>query len=623
VPCRDGEEAGEPGGAVLPEIPQHDVVIIGGGGAGLRAAIAAAEAYTDLDIAVVSKVYPMRSHTVSAEGGAAGVIKAGDSLEAHARDTISGSDWLADQDAVEAFVREAPLELLQMEHWGCPWSREPDGSVAVRPFGGMGIERTWFAADKTGFHMLHTLFQTSLKYERIRRYDEWFATRLLVEDGRCQGVTVIEQRTGKVQTVFARAIILCTGGFGRLFPFTTNAAIKTGDGVGLAYRAGVALKDMEFVQYHPTGLPGTGILITEAARGEGGILVNKHGDRYLQQYDLGEPIDIHDPRHPQLRTMELGPRDRLSQAFVKEQDKGNVFEGPYGTYVHLDIRHLGQKRIDQKIPFVRELATNYAGIDPVHEPIPVRPVVHYTMGGIDTDITGATSLPGLYAAGECACVSINGANRLGSNSLPELLVFGARAGREAAEWARDHPTFSAASLEKQAQAEQERIARDFIRNDDGDERISTLRTEMQHTMESGCGIYRTEASLRETTVKLAELRERYERVKLDDHSLSFNTELTAALELGFMLDIAEAVAHSALQRTESRGSHQRTDFPGRDDGAFLKHSLAYSTEGPPRIAYRDVVITRWPPAERVYGRAEHGPADAARGEAERVGGEAP
>ncbi|MQA00362.1 MAG: fumarate reductase (quinol) flavoprotein subunit [Dehalococcoidia bacterium] len=584
------------------EITQHDIVIIGGGGAGLRAAIAVAETYPDLDVGMVSKVYPMRSHTVSAEGGAAGVIKPGDSLEDHIRDTISGSDWLADQDAVEAFVREAPRELTQLEHWGCPWSREPDGSVAVRPFGGMGIQRTWFAADKTGFHMLHTLFQTSLKYARITRYDEWFASRLLVEDGRCQGVVALELRTGEVRGILGKAVILCTGGFGRIFPFTTNAAIKTGDGLGLAYRAGVPLKDMEFVQYHPTGLPGTGILITEAARGEGGILVNKHGDRYLRHYDLGEPLDLGDPRHPLFRTMELGPRDRLSQAFVHEQELGNVFEAPDGAYVHLDIRHLGEKTIDQKIPFVRELAKNYVGIDPVHQPIPVRPVVHYMMGGIDTDLEAATSLPGLFAAGECACVSINGANRLGSNSLPELLVFGARAGRGAAEWAREHPESSRAALEQQADVEEARI-RDFRGGDGGTERIASIRADLQAAMESGCGIYRTEATLRAAAESIAELRERFRSMRLDDHSLAFNTELTGALELDLMIEIAEALVHSALQREESRGSHQRLDFPTRDDERFLKHSLAYRTEGVPRIEHRDVVITRWPPAERVYGRA--------------------
>src|SRR5574341_251755 len=298
------------------DISSHDVLLVGGGGAGLRAAIAVAEVNSKLDVAVVSKVYPMRSHTVSAEGGAAAVIKPGDSLDEHAYDTISGGDWMSDQDAVEAFVNEAPREMLQLEHWGCPWNREADGHIAVRPFGGMKKERTWFAADKTGFHMLHTLFQTSLKYNNVTHFDEWFATKLLVENGRCQGITALELRSGQIRVIAGKAVIICTGGAGRVFPFTTNGAIKTGDGMAMAYRAGVALKDMEFVQYHPTGLPGTGILITEAARSEGGILVNKDGYRYLQDYNLGKPLDVSDPRHPQKSSMELGPRDRLSQAFM-------------------------------------------------------------------------------------------------------------------------------------------------------------------------------------------------------------------------------------------------------------------------------------------------------------------
>ena len=581
--------------------PVHDILIIGGGGAGLRAAIAAAEINPQLDIALVSKVFPMRSHTVAAEGGTAAVIKENDSLEDHINDTITGSDWMADQDAVELFVNEAPAELIQLEHWGCPWSREPDGTVAVRPFGGMRIERTWFAADKTGFHMLHALFQTSLKYTTITRYDEFFATTLLVENGRCQGVTAVELRSGMVQPVLAKAVIMCTGGAGRIFPFTTNGAIKTGDGMALAYRAGVPLKDMEFVQYHPTGLPGTGILITEAARGEGGILVNKDGYRYLQDYDLGKPLDVNDPGHPQKRTMELGPRDKLSQCFVKEHDKGNTMPGAYGDVVYLDIRHLGEQKIDKKIPFVRELSKNYAGIDPVYEPIPVRPVVHYMMGGIHTDLETATPLPGLFAAGECACVSVNGANRLGSNSLTELLVFGARAGRAAAAFAQEQPACDTQALEAQAKDEQARIQKQFINKTDGTERIASLRTEMTATMEAGAGIYRDEASLKETCNKVSELKERFANISLDDHSLTFNTDLTAALELECMLDVAETVAYSALVRTESRGSHQRTDYPKRDDDKFLAHSLAYRTDGPPQIESVDVVITRWPPAERKYG----------------------
>ena len=584
---------------------EHDVIIIGGGGAGLRASIAIAEENRSFSVACVSKVYPMRSHTVTAEGGAAAKIKPNDSLEDHIYDTISGADWLADQDAVEYFVNEAPAEMIQLEHWGCPWSRDPDGSVAVRPFGGMKIERTWFAADKTGFHMLHSLFQTSLKYGNILRYDEHFATRLLIDaDGRCRGCAAIELLTGRVRAILGKAVIICTGGAGRVFPFTTNGSIKTGDGMAMAYRAGVALKDMEFIQYHPTGLPGTGILITEASRGEGGILVNRDGHRYLQDYDLGEALDVTDPRHPQKRAMELGPRDRLSQCFIREMWAGRTIETRDGHVVHLDLRHLGEARIDKRIPFVRELSRNYAGIDPVYKPIPVRPVVHYVMGGIDTDGDSATSVPGLYAAGECACVSINGANRLGSNSLTELLVFGARAGRHAARFAMDNPDYDVPELEAQAEDEGARIRRTWFDSArTGGERIATLRTELHDAMEDGAGIYRDADSLQAACDKVAELRERYGNVTLDDRTHSFNTELTAALELGSMLDVAEAIAHSGLERTESRGSHQRLDHTDRNDDDFLAHSLAYRREdrGPPRIEYGPVTITKWPPGARTYG----------------------
>ena len=581
----------------MTEMPSHDVLLVGGGGAGLRAAIAVSEVSPDLSVAVVSKVYPMRSHTVSAEGGSAAVIKEGDSLDEHAYDTISGGDWMCDQDAVEVFVREAPREMLQLEHWGCPWSREPDGRVAVRPFGGMKKERTWFAADKTGFHMLHALFQTSLKYRSITRYDEWFVTRLLVDDGRVQGVVAIELMTGKVQAITAKAVIICTGGCGKVFPFTTNANIKNGDGMALAYRAGVPLKDMEFVQYHPTGLPFTGILITEASRSEGGFLVNKDGYRYLQDYDLGTP----QPK-PVLRSMELGPRDRLSQAFMKELEKGRTFEGPYGPYVHLDLTHLGKTIIDTKLPFVRELCLKYENIDPVSELIPVRPVVHYMMGGVHTDILGATPLAGLFAAGEAACVSINGANRLGSNSLTELLVFGDRAGRAAAEYALQERPLSP-SIQAQAADEKKRLDREFLRKTGGNEPIAALRSEMQKTMEMSAGIYRTGTLLEEAQANVAELKERFRQVAIQDRSHTFNTELTAALELSYMLDVAEAVVECALHRTESRGAHQRTDFPQRDDERFLAHSLvSHRPDDRPKVEYLPVTITRWPPGERVYGR---------------------
>ena len=581
---------------------QHDVLIVGGGGAGLRAAIAVARDHPDVSVGVISKVYPMRSHTVSAEGGAAAVISPNDSLDDHAYDTISGSDWLADQDAVEVLVEHAHEELLQLEHWGCPWSREPDGRISVRPFGGMKLERTWYAADKTGFHLLHTLFQTSLKYDAITRYDEWFVTDLIVADGRCQGVTAMEIRTGEIQAIGAKSVIMCTGGAGRVYPFTTNGSIKTGDGMALAYRAGVPLKDMEFVQYHPTGLPGTGILITEAARGEGGIMVNNEGRRYLQDYDLGQPLDLTDKNHPQKRTMELGPRDRLSQAFIKEREAGRTFEGPDGDYVHLDIRHLGEPTIDRKIPMVRELAVRYVGIDPVEEPIPVRTVVHYMMGGIDTDTHGATELPGLYAAGECACVSVNGANRLGSNSLTEILVFGVRAAVAAVEYSGEVAPPANKLLETAAGSAEQRLQETLLRSNGGGETVSAIRTALQETLEEGAGIFRDQATLQGTCATIADLKERYAKLSLVDTSRTFNTELVAALELGAMLDVGEAIAHSALARTESRGSHQRTDHPERDDERFLFHSLAHRGEGDPTINYKEVTITRWPPGERVYGR---------------------
>jgi fumarate reductase flavoprotein subunit len=575
----------------------HDIVVVGGGGAGLRAAIAIAETNPQLDVAVVSKVYPMRSHTVSAEGGAAGVIAPDDSLDEHAYDTVSGGDWLCDQDAVEAFVQEAQRELLQLEHWGCPWSRQPDGRIAVRAFGGMKKMRTWFAADKTGFHMLHTLFQTSLKYTSVTRYDEWFVTRLLVDDGRVQGVVALDLLSGRVEAISAKAVILCTGGCGRVFPFTTNANIKNGDGMALALRAGAPLKDMEFVQYHPTGLPFTGILITEAARAEGAWLVNKDGYRYLQDYDLGTPEPI-----PVLRSMELGPRDRLSQAFVHEVEKGHTVDTPYGPVVHLDLRHLGAALIDTKLPFVRELCLKYENIDPVHEMVPVRPVVHYVMGGVHTDMDGATPLAGLYAAGEVACVSINGANRLGSNSLPELLVFGARAGRAAAEYASSAPE-PGRSVQAQTDDERRRLEHDLLERAEGGKRLADLRQGMHDTMEEAAGIYRNGDDLSKAASTLAEVRDRLASAVVEDRSKTFNTERIAVLEMSFMLDVAESIVACALQRQESRGAHQRTDFPARDDERFLAHSLvSREADGTSRVEYVPVTITRWPPGERVYGR---------------------
>jgi fumarate reductase flavoprotein subunit len=575
-----------------------DVAIVGAGGAGLRAAIAVAEADPTLSIALISKVYPMRSHTVAAEGGAAAVTQAHDSLEHHFHDTVAGGDWLCEQDVVQYFVGQAHEEMVQMEHWGCPWSRTPDGHANVRAFGGMKIERTWFAADKTGFHMLHTLFQTSMKYPSIKRFDEHFAADLIVADGRVRGVLAIDVATGEFRAILAKAVIIATGGAGRVFRENTNGGIVTGDGMALAYRHGVPLRDMEFVQYHPTCMPGTGLLFTEACRGEGGLMLNKDGYRYLQDYGLGPPDD-----KPRNKYMELGPRDRLSQAYWHEKQKGRTITTRHGEVVHLDLRHLGEAKLRERLPQIYELALHYLGVDPAKEPIPVLPAVHYTMGGIVSDGKTAAPLAGLYSVGECSSVGIHGANRLGSNSLTELIVFGRTAGEEAARFARERtegPEWSADAALRDAvkQAESATTSR-------GDEKMSTIRREMAQSMEDGCGIYRTESTMRATCEKLVELKDRFGRLHLEDTSRAWNTERMAALELGYLLDVAQAMSHSALERRESRGSHQRLDgFPERDDVNYLKHSLASFRLGDtPQISYGPVKITRLQPGKRAYGAA--------------------
>ena len=576
-----------------------DIVIVGGGGAGLRAAIAAHLADSGLRIALLSKVVPMRSHTVAAEGGAAGVIRGDDSLDSHFDDTVSGGDWLCDQDAVEYFVEHCTGEMVQLEHWGCPWSRQDDGSINVRFFGGMKVQRTWFAADKSGFHILHTLFQTSIKYPAIERYDEYFVADLIVDDGAVRGVMAIEIATGALVLFEAKAVILCTGGAGRVYRQNTNAGIVTGGGMGMAFRHGAALRDMEFVQYHPTALAGTGILITEGCRGEGAILTNKHGYRYLQDYGLGPP----DP-WPRPKAMELGPRDRLSQAFWHEQQKGNTIASPHGDVVHLDLRHLGAQKIHERLPLITEVAKTFAGIDPVTQPIPVRPAVHYTMGGVACDRFTQTSLPGLFAAGECSSVGIHGANRLGSNSLAEIVVFGKVAGEQAARYAREAAPANHAAIQAKARDAAARVL-GLLASERG-ERVALLRDGMGDCMERGVGIYRTESGMRQACDTLAELRGRCRAgVKLDDHSKAFNTEWLSTIELGFMLEVAEAMAHAALARKESRGAHVRLDeFNTRDDEHFLVHSVAHSGgDGPPTIGISPVAITTSTPRTRSYGGA--------------------
>lgn len=572
-----------------------DILILGAGGAGLRAAIAAAQAAPDLKIALVSKVYPMRSHTVAAEGGSAGVIRPDDSLDNHFNDTVEGGDWLCEQDVVEYFVGHCTREMIQLEHWGCPWSRKPDGNVNVRKFGGMKVERTWFAADRSGFHILHTLFQTSTQFSQIRRFDEHFCVDLLVDDGRVHGAVVLGMATGEFTAISARAVVIATGGAGRVFRQNTNGGIVTGDGMALAYRHGVPLRDMEFVQYHPTCLPGTGILITEGCRGEGALLVNKDNYRYLQDYGLG-PVTP----EPRNKFMELGPRDRLSQAFWHEERKGRTVTTPQGEAVLLDLRHLGRAKLQERLPLICDLARQFAGVDAATAAIPVRPAVHYTMGGILVDAHTATPLHGLYAAGECSSVGIHGANRLGSNSLAELLVFGRLAGEQAVSFAQQA---SAPRRCEPAAKEIEAGALALLNQQGEGERHARIRTEMVAAMEKGCGIYRLGDEMQQTCDSLASLRQRYAAVTLEDRSRAWNTDWFTAIELGFQLDVAQAMAQSSLARTESRGAHQRLDgFDKRDDVNFLCHSLAHHQDaGPPRISWMPVTITRSPPGQRAYG----------------------
>ncbi|MEE8731269.1 MAG: fumarate reductase (quinol) flavoprotein subunit [Rahnella inusitata] len=579
-----------------------DIAIIGAGGAGLRAAIAAAEANPDLNIALISKVYPMRSHTVAAEGGSAAVTQDHDSFDFHFQDTVSGGDWLCEQDVVDHFVHQCPTEMAQLEIWGCPWSRKEDGSVNVRRFGGMKIERTWFAADKTGFHMLHTLFQTSLKYPQIKRFDEHFVLDILVDDGQVRGVVAINMMEGTRVQIRANAVVMATGGAGRVYRYNTNGGIVTGDGMGMAFRHGVPLRDMEFVQYHPTGLPGSGILMTEGCRGEGGILVNKDGYRYLQDYGMGPETPLGEPKN---KYMELGPRDKVSQAFWHEWRAGRTVETPRGDVVYLDLRHLGEKKLRERLPFICELAKAYVGVDPITDPIPVRPTAHYTMGGIETDGQCETRIKGLFAVGECSSVGLHGANRLGSNSLAELVVFGRMAGEQAALRAAQVTDFgNAAALDAQVQDIENRLS--ALMQQEGDESWAAIRDEMGLAMEEGCGIYRTTELMQKTIDKLAELKERFKRVKINDTSSVFNTDLLYTIELGHGLEVAECMAHSAFNRRESRGAHQRLDegCTERDDVNFLKHTLAfYQPDSAPRLEYGDVKITTLPPAKRVYGSA--------------------
>ncbi|MDR5695156.1 MAG: succinate dehydrogenase/fumarate reductase flavoprotein subunit [Armatimonadota bacterium] len=568
------------------ETVTHDLIILGAGLAGLRAALEAARLYgKKLNIAIVSKVQLMRAHSVAAEGGTAAVLRPeeGDSLELHAWDTVKGSDFLADQDAVMLFVQEMPREILQLEHWGLPWSRRPDGYIAQRPFGGHSFPRAVFAADKTGFFEMQTLYDTLQRHADVTRYEECFATTIFVEDGRFRGLMAIEMRTGRLLAIRGKALIIATGGAGRLYGFTTYSQTVTGDGLALAYRSGIPLKDMEFFQFHPTGLVPSGILITEAARGEGGYLINNKGERFMERYA------------PQ--RMELAPRDIVSRSMITEIEEGRGYPGPNGLdYLLLDLRHLGKEKINERLPFIRELAIKFAGIDPIEEPIPVRPVSHYSMGGIHTDIRGATPVEGIWAAGEAACVSIHGANRLGCNSTAECLVWGKITGEEAGRYAESHDLLPLSS--GLVEDEERRLL--SLLNQDGQESPYAIRRELQEIMDTYVGVFRTGEGLSTALERIKKLQERARRLRVQDKGRIYNTDLTTTLELLNMLEIAEVVVAGALARTESRGAHARRDFPNRDDERWLVHTLAYRTPEGPRLEYIPVRITIWKPVERKY-----------------------
>ena len=565
------------------EILTHDLLIIGGGLAGLRAAVKVAESSGRIDVAVLSKVYAVRSHTVCAEGGTNVVLKEEDSFDLHAWDTIKGSDFLADQDVVEYFVRQAPKEIIALEHWGCPWSRDSDGKINQRISGGQSYPRVCFAADYTGLHEMHTLYQKALTYENISFYDEWFVTSVIVEDGIFRGLTAIELKKGEMKALRGKAVIMATGGCERIYDFTTFSHSSTGDGMAMAYRAGLPLKDMEFVQFHPSGLLPSGVLITETARGEGGHLINSKGERFMKNYAPDK--------------MELAPRDLVSRAETKEIQEGRGIEGPYGPYLALDLTHLGKEKINERLPQIRDLAIRLGGIDPVEAPLPVKPAAHYSMGGIHANIKTATPISGFYAAGECACLSVHGANRLGGNSTSDCLAFGAVAGEEATKHvlSRDFREFP----QDKILAEEHRIF-DQILGNEGDENVPKLRDELRYTMTNQVGVYREAHKLQSALRKIRQLKERFKNIRVEDKSRFFNTGMVEALQLDFTLDLAEATIVSALARTESRGAHARVDYPKRDDERWLKHTLAHYAIDGPRLEYIPVTITQWKPIERTY-----------------------
>ena len=562
----------------------HDILIVGGGLAGLSAALSSDPS---LSVAVISKVHPLRSHSVAAQGGinaALGNNPDGkdDSWEKHAFDTIKGSDYLSDQDTAELMCQEAVPTIYELEHLGVPFSRFPGGVIAQRPFGGAGFPRTCYAADRTGLVILHTLYEQSVR-QNVRFYNEWLVTQLIVEDGRCLGVVVYDLENAEFIPLQAKAVVFATGGYGRVYLKTTNAFINHGSGIGAAYRAGIPLKDLEFVQFHPTSLVGKNILITEGARGEGGFLINNMGRRFMEDYAP--------------HSMELSPRDIVARAIQTEIDKGNGFEA---TYVHLDLRHLGAEKIKKRLPGIREICMNFGGFDPIDTPIPIQPAQHYSMGGIDVDKNCASQVEGFYAAGECACVSVHGANRLGGNSLLETVVFGKIAGKKVSEYVNgsDRASDSETTLLDATLKFKNRV--DTWRKRDSGEKFYIMMSRLKALMNEKVGLFRNKDELTDCLETIQELRESYENVYISGPCLRFSQELVNIIEYESMLDLAEVITLGALNREETRGSHYRLDFKTRNDDEWLKHTLISWKEGKPHISYKEVSIGKYQPVERKY-----------------------